>query len=348
MNLLEYQAKKIIAQAGISIPKGQLVNDNFEFNGPVVLKVQVPTGNRGKNGGVVKVKSAEAAIREIQRLKNLSIKGHAPEAILAEELLSFDREHYFSLLVDRDAEGIRMLARVNGGIDVEESEDALLSEVVTDENLGNIAEKLRHFYGYENIYQGAFVEFMRRAFDCLAVSDAMLLEINPLVVADGRLVALDCKMEIDDNALFRHPESANIKTDANFVILDENGDTAIVANGAGLAMATVDQVNQAGLVAANFLDIGGGANTEAIKAQFARLAKLPNLNSIIVNIFAGITRCDQVAEAIVAARDGIDNLPKLFIRLHGTNYSEAKEILDNASIGLYASLSECIKAAQNA
>ena len=154
-------------------------------------------------------------------------------------------------------------------------------------------------------------------------------------------------MEIDDNALFRHPELASHKTDANFVMLNANGDTAIVANGAGLAMATVDQISQAGLTATNFLDIGGGADAETITKQFARLAELPNLKTIIVNVFAGITRCDQVAEAIVEARRKIDNLPPLFIRLHGTNYDEAKALLDKEGVGLFKSLHDCIEAAKN-
>lgn len=347
MRLLEYQAKTLLSKSGINIPQGRLIDDAYIFERDVILKAQVPTGNRGKHGGIVRVTDSDSMQKEIKRLKGSKIKGHTPEVILAEEVLEFTREHYFSLLVDREIESIRLLARINGGIDVEDAQDDVLSQVVALENIDQLADDLREFFGYDNSTRKTFSQFLHSAFGCLAENDALLLEINPLVFINGALVALDCKMEIDDNALFRHPELAGHKPDVNFVILNADGDTAVVANGAGLAMATVDEVCQADLAATNFLDIGGGADTEAITRQFERLASLPNLKSIIVNIFAGITRCDEVAEAIVAAQRKIIDLPPLFIRLHGTNYDDAKHILDKAGIRLFKSLNECIKAAKH-
>jgi succinyl-CoA synthetase beta subunit len=336
MQLLEFEAKKLLSNVAIRIPKGELIDDSYQFKGEVILKVQAPTGKRKKQGGIVKVTNKSDLQDIFAYLQNLEIDGHRSEAVLAEEIVRFTQEHYFSLLVDSSNENIRLLARVKGGIDVEDVQDIVLSEIVTPENIDRIADSLRKFYGY-----------LHHAFECMVANDILLLEINPLVMVDKTLVALDCKMEIDDSALFRHTELANRKTDANFVMLNANGDTAIVANGAGLAMATVDQVSQAGLTATNFLDIGGGADAETITKQFARLAELPNLKTIIVNVFAGITRCDQVAEAIVEARRKIDNLPPLFIRLHGTNYDEAKALLDKDGVGLFKSLHNCIEAAKN-
>lgn len=337
----------MLANSDIKVPQGRLVDSSYEFDRDVVLKLQVPTGKRGKQGGVVKATNAADLQKEIVRLRNLDVNGYKSNTILAEEILKFEQEHYFSLMIDRGAEAIRLVARVNGGVEVEDAQDTVLSEIVTPENIDRLADSLREFYGYDDSTRKEFAQFLHNAFECTATNDVLLLEINPLVMIDKTLVALDCKMEIDDNALFRHPELASLKADANFVMLNANGDTAIVANGAGLAMATVDQVSQAGLAATNFLDIGGGADAETITKQFARLAELPNLKTIIVNVFAGITRCDQVAEAIVEARRKIDNLPPLFIRLHGTNYDEAKALLDKEGVGLFKSLRDCIEAAKH-
>lgn len=346
MQLLEYRAKNILNNYKINTPDGRLVNDSSDFSGQAILKVQVPTGKRGKAGGVVKVTTQDEFNSELTRLTSLVIDGFKTEAILAEDLLSFDKEHYLSLLIDKYSGEILLVAREEGGMEVEESDGAVFSEVIRKESAEFIADKLRKFYGYGEELAEQFRDFVKKLLTAFTGSDALLIEINPLVVSSGRLVALDCKMEIDDNALYRQAEFSKEKTDANFVLLDENGDTAVIANGAGLAMATVDQVNGAGLKAANFLDIGGGANTEAITRQFARLSKLPNLKSIVVNIFAGITQCDQVAAAIVSARDNIKDLPPVYVRLHGNKYDEAKIILDNAGLGLYGSLKECIEAAR--
>lgn len=347
MQLLEFESKKLLSNVSIRIPNGELIDNSYQFKGEVILKAQVPIGKRKKHGGVVKVSNRSDLQNALVHLQKLEIDSHRPEAILAEEVVKFTQEHYFSLFTDNANESIRLLARANGGVDVEDVQDTVLSEIVIPENIDPLADRLREFYGYDDSTRKEFTQFLRHAFECMTENDVLLLEINPLVMVGKTLVALDCKMEIDDNALFRHPELASRKTDANFVMLNANGDTAIVANGAGLAMATVDQISQAGLTATNFLDIGGGADAETITKQFAKLAELPNLKTIIVNVFAGITRCDQIAEAIVEARRKIDNLPPLFIRLHGTNYDEAKALLDKEGVGLFKSLHDCIEAAKN-
>ena len=347
MHLLEYRAKGILTKAHIQVPEGHLITEDYVFEGEVILKAQVPTGNRGRRGGILKVASCDNLNKSVERLKQLNIDGYNSELILAEEILKFDHEHYFSLIVDYDTGSIRLLAIAKGGVDVEETQDELLSLEVIPKHIDDVADKLRKFYGYDTSLKESFFTFLHNVFDCFVKSDALLLEINPLVIINKTPVAIDCKMEIDDNSLFRHPEIDSNGTDANFVMLNPNGNTAIVANGAGLAMATVDQVNQAGLIATNFLDIGGGAGGKSIAKQFSKLSKLPNINAIIVNIFAGITHCDQVASAIIATRNEINALPPLFIRLHGTNFNEARVVLDKAGIELFGSLNDCIEAAKN-
>ena len=347
MQLLEYQAKTLLADAGVKVPPGELIDDSYRFTEEVMLKAQIPAGNRGKHGGIVRATDANTLRVMVDQLKSLEIDGYRPKSILAEKVLKFDREHYFSLLVDRNAGKIQLLARARGGMDVEGMKDAVLSKTLTPKNVDQLAETLRKFYGYGDALRAEFLQFLHNTFSCFVAIDALLLEINPLVVIDNSLFALDCKLEVDDNALFRHHELEGSQPSANFVMLDKNGDTAVVANGAGLAMATVDEANLAGLAATNFLDIGGGADSMTITNQFDRFADLPNLKAVIVNVFAGITRCDQIATAIVAAQNELAALPPLFVRLHGTNYNEAKSILDKAGIRLFQSLHDCIEAAGN-
>lgn len=348
MNLLEHEAKQLLSEAGIEIPRGKLVFSPDDFNGRVILKAQVPTGRRGREGGITIVESRDAFEQEFTRLKMLSIDGYSVSSILAEEVIDQDNELYYSLSVDNENNFVRLIADVNGGIEIEDNALAPFTRSVNQDSIAEVAKDLTIYYGYNNDAEKKISDFIRKTLNCLISNDALLLEINPLVIVDNQPLALDCKMDIDDNALFRHPKFIKKKTNANFVVINTEGDTAIVANGAGLAMASVDAVNQSGLRATNFLDIGGGASAEAIMKQFNRLAELPKLKAIIVNVFAGITRCDQVAEAIIEARRKMDNLPPLFIRLHGTNYDEAKVLLDKENMKLFKSLHDCIEAVKNA
>jgi succinyl-CoA synthetase beta subunit len=175
-----------------------------------------------------------------------------------------------------------------------------------------------------------------------------LIEINPLVyTSDKKLIAGDCKITLDDNAAFRHTWDFEEKpAEANFITLDPNGTIATIANGAGLAMATVDAVHDAGMAPANFLDIGGGANTETLLRAFKRLGEYPNIKAIVINIFAGITRCDEVARAIIAAKKQINDLPPLFIRLAGTSFDQAALLLADERIPILATLEECLASAK--
>lgn len=360
MKLLEYEAKVLLQKTGVPVPRSFLAGEHPEFL-PAVLKSQVPVGGRGKAGGIVVVKSDQEYHEAADKIVKLEIKGFLPKKVLAEELLDIKKELYLSLLVDKAAAQIVVMSNVNGGVEVESNpEDTYLRLGTGDWEIGNgvmgngktafddVGQELAEYYGLpEQTF--ALQDLIEKLYGCFVSSDALLLEINPLVVTvGGELVAGDCKMELDDAAAWRHEEwqFEAEKTETNFVTLDPNGTVATVANGAGLAMATVDAVADAGLAPANFLDIGGGANEASVLAAFKRLLEYPNLKVIIINIFAGITRCDEVARAIIAAREQLPNLPPLAVRLAGTNYEQAAALLADHNIKIEPSLTKAIEAAK--
>lgn len=352
MKLLEHEAKALLRAAGVPVPNGTLVAKGAEptpLSLPVVLKSQVPVGGRGKLGGVVIIDDQETLGAAVGALFSLEIKGHTPGVLLAEEKLDITREHYLSLLVDRASASIRLVAHKNGGIEVEDNESTDFLNVPVDETSLEVAgTKLAEYLGYDMSLVRPLLEKLYRAF---VDNDATLLEINPLVfTADEKLICGDCKMELDDAAAFRHPEwdFEDVPQNTNFVVLAPEGNVATIANGAGLAMATVDAVAASGLKPANFLDIGGGATTESVLKAFRRIVEFPSVNAIVINIFAGITRCDEVAKAVIAAKKQIDGLPPLFIRLAGTNFEEAVKLLAEENITTLATLEECLQAAKEA
>jgi succinyl-CoA synthetase beta subunit len=350
MKLLEYEAKNILRGADISTPDGQVITPTTSFDTlipPIVLKSQVPVGGRGKLGGVVIAENKKETSESISNLFKLEIKGYRPKMILAEEKLSIAAEHYVSLLVDRNSEDIRLVAHKNGGIEVEGNKSSdFLNIPITDATLERCADNLASHLGYDT---AIIKPFLTKLYATFIKNDALLIEINPLVyTADHNLVCGDCKMELDDAASFRHPEwnFEDKPADANFVVLDAKGTVATIANGAGLAMATVDAVAAEGMKPANFLDVGGGANLASVLAAFERIAEFSSVQAIVINIFAGITRCDEVAKAIIEARKQIDDLPPLFIRLAGTNFEQAVELLTAEGIPTLATLEECLGAAK--
>jgi succinyl-CoA synthetase beta subunit len=349
VKLLEYQAKNLLKQARVKIPRGRLLNEKSRFEKPVILKAQVATGHRGQNGGVVKVSSTAEFSKTYKSLSDLTISGHKSHNVLAEEILPFKREFYLAILLDRDTNSIRLLARKNGGIDVENSDELPLSIELDNDKIISAAKQLSGRFELGQNYHQKLVKLLNDLLKCFDKNDALLLEINPLIInaKTDELTALDCKMEIDDNAAFCHPDIfAGQNRSANFATLDPGGNVAIVANGAGMAMSTVDQIDDAGLSATNFLDVGGGADADKIATNFAKFTEYKNLCAIVVNIFGGITRCDEVADALIKARAKFPNLPPLLITMAGTNLDEAKKILDDAKLSLLDSLKSAIKKAK--
>jgi len=210
-----------------------------------------------------------------------------------------------------------------------------------------IADKLQSFYGLDGDAE-ALLKIAQGLYEAAVKEDALLVEVNPLMVCkDGSLICADAKIELEDAAQFRHPEwqFEHMPVSSQFVVLNPNGTVASMANGAGLAMATVDAIKTAGAEPANFFDVGGGTNVEGMVQAFQKIADIGQVKAIVVNIFGGITRCDEVAQAIVEAQKRCANLPKLFIRLTGTNETEGKAILAAAGIGLYPTLAACVKGA---
>ena len=350
MNLLEYEAKRIIGESGVFIPVGRIISreePSDQLDTPIVLKSQVPTGGRGKLGGVKIVKTVDELARVSDSLLAHEIKGFVPKTLLAEEVLDIDKEFYLALLINRTKHCIELSAHADGGVDIEShAASDFLHFAMTDKNADAAGEALAETYGLpEQTF--ALQDLIEKLYDCFVSQDATLLEINPLILTtQGELIAGDCKMILDDAAAFRHPEwnFEEKPASSNFVSLDKRGTVATIANGAGLAMATVDAVTSAGHSPANFLDIGGNATTEQVVASFKKIMEFPAVNAIVINIFGGIVRCDTVAAAIVEAQSQLPNLPRLIIRLSGNRSDEAAALLKEYDLPLYRDLTECIEA----
>jgi succinyl-CoA synthetase beta subunit len=348
MKLLEHEAKTLLANSLVPIPGSLLVT---KYNPvlpevPIVLKSQVPTGGRGKAGGIIVVEEINNLQPSIQALFNLEIKGFTPKTLLAEEKLNIAKELYISLLIDRASSAVQLIAHINGGIEVEDNKN-FKTWSLNNPNFDAIGQELADYYqlpGQTFVIQ----DLIQNLYKCFIKNDATLIEINPLILTtNGNLIAGDCKITLDDAAAFRHDWNFEDKpAEANFVTINPTGNVATIANGAGLAMATVDAAFEAGLQPANFLDIGGGANTETLLKAFNRIVQYQNVQAIIINIFAGITRADEVAKAIVAAKEQIPHLPPLFIRLAGTNHTAAVKILTDKGIVIMPNLQACLVAAK--
>jgi succinyl-CoA synthetase beta subunit len=347
LKLLEYEAKHLLESAGIPVPSSSLIKPGDTFPTPFVLKSQVPTGGRGKAGGILVVATKADLQPAIEKLLNLEIKGFLPNTLLAEEKLAIKKELYLSILIDRASVGIKIFAHKNGGIEVEENKDFASWSIEEKSQSEQMGQELADYYELPD-QTFALQDIVENLFECFVANDATLIEINPLILtSENSLIAGDCKMTLDDAAAFRHDwHFEETPPETNFVTIDPKGNTATIANGAGLAMATVDAVYDAGLKPANFLDIGGGANEATLLAALNRIVEYKNLQAIIINIFAGITRADEVAKAIVSAKQQIENLPPLFIRLAGTNYQAAEKILTGNDITIMPNLESCLAAAK--
>jgi len=350
VNLLEHESKALLAGAKMKIPALSLLTapeDTKNITLPIVLKSQVPTGGRGKAGGIKVITKQAELHKTIADLLALEIKGYLPTSLLAEEVLDIDKELYLSILIDRATASIQIVAHINGGMEVEDNTGFQRWPINGPKDADVIGQSLADYYQLPD-YTFVLQDIVEKLYRCFVDNDATLIEINPLVLTtDGQLIAGDAKISLDDAAAFRHDwHFTDVPAEVNFVTINQEGNVATIANGAGLAMATVDAAYDAGLIPANFLDIGGGASTETLLAAFHRIIEYPNIQAIVINIFAGITRSDEVARAIVAAKEQISHLPPLSIRLAGTNYDEAATILSQANITIMPSLEDCLAAAK--
>jgi succinyl-CoA synthetase beta subunit len=371
MKLHEYQSKTIFSKYGIPIPKGRVAATADEakqiaeeLGGRAVIKAQVLVGGRGKAGGVKVAKNPNEARDYADQILAMSIKGLRVRKVLVDEAAAIAHEIYFAITNDRAAKKPVMIASAAGGVDIEEVAATTPEKIIKvhiDPLLG-----LRDFQARDIAASIDLPRELWRDFSKIATSlwnvyrenDAELAEINPLVITkDNRLVALDGKMLIDDNALFRHADLAEIRdideeapaeTDArrhglSFIKLD--GDIGCMVNGAGLAMTSMDIVKLFGGEPANFLDIGGGAKADKVAAAMRIILSDPNVKAILFNIFGGITRCDEVAKGILVAMDEVKPKVPMVVRLVGTNAEEGRKLLENANMITAETLADAAKKA---
>jgi len=352
LKLLEYQAKEVLSSLGIPIPPGMVARNPgeavaaFEKLGPVAVKAQVPVGGRGKAGGIKLAKTADEARNAAEQIIGMDIKGFTVPLVYCEAALEIEREIYLGFTVDRDARANILMLSAKGGMDIEqvaeESPESIsrlypnpwrgpldfeLMQLFYDAGLGELARPL-----------SALIKKLYRA---IPDYDALTAEINPLVVTrGGEVIAGDAKLEIDDNAAWRHKdleqrygsvlegdpyEVEAKKRNLTYVSLD--GDIGIIGNGAGLCMGTLDLVQRAGGRPANFCDIGGGAKAEVVENALAVILMNPKVKGVVINVFGGITRGDEVAMGVITARDNLNMKLPLVVRMSGTREEEGREIL---------------------
>lgn len=369
MKIHEYQAKEILRKYGVPVPEGEMVTtledadraakQLFSAGNPVVVvKAQIHAGGRGKGGGVKVTKSLDAANEASKAILGMQLithqtgpQGQRVQRLLIEQGSAIERELYLGITLDRVNGKLTFMASREGGMEIEEvaheNPDAIYKEAI-EPAMGlepwqarNLAFKL----GLEGPQINMAVSFMMGLYKAYIETDCSLLEINPLVTTkDGKLFALDCKINFDDNAMFRHKDLKELrdiseedpleveasKDSLNYIRLD--GSIACMVNGAGLAMATMDIIQYSGGSPANFLDVGGGANQQQIEAAFAILLADPNVKAIFINIFGGILRVDVLATAVVAAARNLNVTLPLILRLEGTNVEEGRKILAESGL----------------
>jgi succinyl-CoA synthetase beta subunit len=354
MDLFEFQGKELFRRHGIPVPRGIIAETPESaraateiLGGTSVVKAQVQAGGRGKGGGVVLADSPDEAEAAAARILSEGFGGRRVTRVLVEERLSVSQEFYAAILLDRSTGTDLAMVAVEGGVDIEElarTRPEALRRLHIDPEIGIHPYHLRALTGalppeardlVENILAGLY--------EVLIKEDATLVEVNPLVLlADGRVFALDAKVTIDDNAFFRQSELEMLKSvhpidpvefrarEAGLQYVKLEGAVGIIGNGAGLVMSTLDLVQQAGANAANFLDVGGGASADSIATSLEVVLSDPNVRSVLVNIFGGITRCDLVAEGLLGALERATPKVPIVVRLDGTNADEGRRILEDA------------------
>jgi succinyl-CoA synthetase beta subunit len=368
MNIHEYQAKAVLREFGVPVPRGvpaftveEAVKAAHDLGGPVwVVKAQIHAGGRGKAGGVKVVKSIEDVRREAQRLIGSTLVTHQTgphgkvvNRLYVEEGSAIDREFYLSALVDRETSRVAFVVSTEGGMDIEEVARTHPEKILTF-SVDPATGLMPHHGRYAAQALGLSGDLARQAgallaklYEAFVAKDMSLLEINPLVVTKGsQLICLDAKVGFDDNALYRHADVSALrdlteeddkeieasKYDLNYIALD--GTIGCMVNGAGLAMATMDIIKLYGEAPANFLDVGGGASKEKVAAAFKIITADHNVKGILVNIFGGIMRCDIIAEGVVAAVKEVGLQVPLVVRLEGTNVELGKKIIADSKLNV--------------
>ena len=365
MKIHEYQAKQLLRESGVKIPRGQVVHSPDKaievadrLGGKVVVKAQIHAGGRGKGGGIKVAQNGGDAGEKARQMLGARLvtpqtgpQGNEVRLVLIEEALDIQKEFYVGIVIDRSAQRPVLMVSREGGMEIEEvardNPQLILKEEV-DPLLGLQSFQSRRLafgLGLGQALLGTTVQFMRGIYEAFRSTDASLAEINPLVLTkQGELYALDAKMNFDDSALFRHPEIQKMRDlheeepleveasrhRLNYIKLD--GDVGCMVNGAGLAMATMDLIKLKGGNPANFLDVGGGASAEMVTNAFRILVSDTSVRAVLINIFGGIMRCDVVADGVVQAVQDIGVKVPVVVRLEGTNVEKGHEILKNSGL----------------
>ena len=370
MNLHEYQAKQLIAKYGISVPKGIAIKSIEEVDQSIaqlesssyVIKAQIHAGGRGKAGGIKIVTSKKEAVEAVNSLLHKKLvtyqnkpDGQPVNTLLIEESCDIEKELYFSILVDRQSEKIVVIASSAGGMEIEEisknNPEKIIRETCSPINglMDYQSRNIAFALGLPNEMINDFVRFARSAFKAFIENNLALLEINPLVInSHKKIIALDCKINVDDNALYKQKTLADLRDwsqndskeaeafDAGLNYIALNGNIGCMVNGAGLAMATMDLIKLYGGEPANFLDVGGGATSETVTKAFKIILDDKNVQVVLVNIFGGIMRCDIIAEGIIAAIKEVGIKIPIVVRLEGTNVDLGKKLLQTSSLNIKA------------
>lgn len=372
MDLYEHQGKELFAAAGIPVPRGIVAatpeaarEATEQLGGRSVVKAQVQAGGRGKGGGVVLADSPGEAEAAAARMLAEGFKGLPVTRVLIEERVPIAREFYAAFLLDRGAGRYLGMVAAEGGVDVEElarTRPEALRRVPVDPMLGLRDYHVRRLVGHlpAEAREGA-AEVLRGLHAVLVERDATLVEVNPLVLLeDGRVVALDAKVTIDDNALGRQPGLERLRAafpvdpvearakEAGLQYVKLDGEVGVIGNGAGLVMSTLDVVQRAGARPANFLDIGGGASAEVMATALEVVLSDPSVRAVLVNVFGGITRCDLVARGILSALERVEARVPLVVRLDGTNADEGRGILERAGHPRVVPAATMLEAAERA
>ncbi len=368
MNIHEYQGKEILRRYGVPVPDGKVAETPEEAEriarelggGVCVVKAQIHAGGRGKGGGVKLAKNPEEAKKAAGEILGMQLVTHqtGPEGkkvlkVLVEAGCDIDRELYLGMVLDRAISRVTVMASTEGGMEIEEvaaKTPEKILKVAVDPAVGIApfqARQVAFSLGLKGAEVKNCVKFVTGLYSAFMAQDASLAEINPLVVSkQGDVLALDAKMNFDDNALYRHPDLEEMrdlseedpreteakKFDLSYISLD--GSIGCMVNGAGLAMATMDIIKLSGGMPANFLDVGGGATKENVTAAFKILLSDPSVKAVLVNIFGGIMRCDVIAEGVVAAAKEVEMKVPLVVRLEGTNVDIGKKILAESSLAI--------------
>jgi len=358
MKIHEYQAKEIFAKYGIPVVEGkalisadQVYDYAVNAGAPIIVKAQVHVGGRGKAGGVKMARAPQEARDKASKILGMDIKGFPVKKVLVYRAREIKREAYIGITIDRSAKKIVLICSAEGGVDIEdlarEKPEAILKVHVDPSSKApeTIFDDLaRKIYPEEFLAKEASAIFSR-LYKLFIEKDCSLAEINPLILDEtGHLIAIDAKIVFDDNALFRHPELAELqdpdqenpkeieakKNGLSFVELD--GNIGCIVNGAGLAMATMDMIKAAGGQPANFLDVGGSSNPDKVLNALKIILSNPKIKAIVINIFGGITRCDDIASGIIKATGSISIPVPIFVRLTGTNQDKAREMLHGTTL----------------